>query len=270
MTDLPQLPSGLGRVVASRPLTGGWICDVWWAALDDGREVVVKRTPYAAEVEVDGLMALSRAGAPVPDVLGVDDHVLVLAYVAGPPDWEALGARLAEVHRYAADVDRDARFGWHRDNLIGTVTQHNGPLAHWPTFFAERRIRPLLGAAALPDTLRRRLERALDGPLRELLDTDPFPSLVHGDLWSANVVDGAWLVDPAVHRADREFEIAYTELWSGFPDAFASGYRRAWPLRPGYEHRRPAFQLYPLLVHVELFGSSYVSSVEACLDELGW
>jgi fructosamine-3-kinase len=266
----PPLPRGLPEVAASRPLVGGSICDVWWARLADDRQVVVKRTPYPAEVEADGLAALAAAGAPVPDVLGVDGSVLVMSYVTGPPDWANLGARLADLHRRTADAHAHAGFGWHRDNMIGSLPQRNGPHPHWPTFYAERRIRPLLGGRALPETLRRRLDRALDGPLLDLLDHDPAPSLVHGDLWSGNVVDGRWLIDPAVHRADRELELAFADLFGGLPAAFTDAYTRTWPLADGYTRRRPALQLYHLLVHVELFGGGYAGAVAARLDDLGW
>lgn len=286
---LPALPEGVPEAVASRPLGGGSICDVWEAELADGRRAVVKRAPYPAEVEVDGLVALSEAGAPVPEVWGCGDEVLVLEHVGGPPDWAGLGRALAEMHRRSASAavsgvgpgvaggvgaefgaEAGAEFGWHRDNLIGSLPQANGFEEHWPTFYAERRIRPLLGASALPSGARRRLERALSGPLLELLDTDPPASLVHGDLWSGNVVSGRWLIDPAVHRADREFELAFADLFGGLPAEFTRAYEEAWPLADGWEARRPALQLYHLLVHVELFGAGYAGAVEARLDRLGW
>ena len=268
----PPLPESLPHAADMRLLGGGSICDVWWARLTDGREVVIKRTPYPAEVEVDGLEALRDAGAPVPAVLGTGEDVLVLEHVTGPADWAGLGRALAEVHATVADAATDlvAAFGWHRDNLIGTLAQANDPHPHWPTFYSERRIRPLLDTPALPQTLRSRLERALDGPLLDLLDTDPPASLVHGDLWSGNVVAGRWLIDPAVHRADREAELAFADLFGGLPAAFTAAYEDAWPLPPGWRERRPALQLYHLLVHVAIFGRGYAGAVASRLDTLEW
>lgn len=244
---------------------GGSICEVWRTETRDGRKVVVKQTPYPAEVEADGLEALAAAGAPVPEVLRAEGDLLVLELVSGSPDWEGLGRAVAQLH---ADVDDT--FGWHADNRIGPLVQDNTEAASWTAFFAERRIRPHLYAPALPDAVRSRLAAALDGPLQDLLDTDPPASLVHGDLWSGNVVDGRWLIDPAVHRADREFELAFAEVFGGFHRDFHAAYAEAWPLPEGWQRRRPALQLYHLLVHVRLFGAGYVSAVTSRLDALGW
>lgn len=248
-----------------RRLAGGCICAVWLAELPDGRRVVVKDAPYPAEVEADGLLALAAAGGPVPEVLAVDGHRLVLAHVDGPPDWAGLGAALAGVHRTLGPG-----FGWCRDNRLGPLEQPNGWLDSWPAFYAERRIAPHLDAPALPVAVRRRIERAVAGPLHDLLPAHPPPSLVHGDLWSGNVVDGRWLIDPAVCRADREYELAFMDCFGGFPDALTDAYTAEWPLDDGWQARRPALQLYHLLVHVQLFGSGYVGSVVSRLDALGW
>ncbi len=198
-------------------------------------------------------------------MLVADGATLVLARVGGPPDWAGLGAALAGVH-----ATTGPRFGWSRDNRIGLLVQGNGPDDDWPRFYGERRIRPHLDAPALPDAVRERLEAALDGPLAELLPATPPASLVHGDLWSGNVVDGRWLIDPAVQHADREYELAFAEVFGGFPPAFWDAYAGTWPLPAGWEERRPALQLSHLLVHVRLFGAGYVGAVTARLDALGW
>lgn len=246
-------------------MSGGMIADVWQGRLSDGTEVVVKSTDYDAQLEAEGLEALGDAGAPVPSVVAVDTDVLVLELVRGEPDWETLGARVATVHRHRGD-----HFGWHRDNVIGPLPQDNGESDDWGEFYATRRVFAWSDADALPDEVRRRLHRACDGPLQALVDHDAPPSLVHGDLWSGNVVDGAYLIDPAVHHADREFELAFAALFGGIPRAFWNGYEAAWPLDDGWQDRRPALQLYHLLVHVELFGAGYVGQVGRRLDELGW
>jgi fructosamine-3-kinase len=246
-------------------LGGGSICEVHRVTFDDGRTAVVKQAPYPVEVEADGLVALADAGAPVPAVLAAVGDVLVLQDVAGPPDWPELGRALARLHQVTGDA-----FGWTQDNLIGPLPQGNPATAHWPTFYAEHRIRPHLRAPALPASTRGRLEAALDGPLPELLDTDPPASLIHGDLWNGNVVEGRWLIDPAVCHADREHELAFMDLFGGFPTAMTRAYAEAWPLPSGWERRRPALQLYHLLVHVSLFGAGYAGGVAARLDALGW
>jgi fructosamine-3-kinase len=231
--------------------------------LPDGREAVIKRTSYPAEDEAEGLRALGAAGAPVPMVFAVTEHMLVLEHVSGPPAWKALGSALAGVHRVTSK-----QYGWHRDNWIGPLEQLNRWHDDWPTFFAECRVRPHL--AALPSTVRRRVEQALDGPLHELLPAHPPASLVHGDLWSGNVVAGRWLIDPAVAYCDREYELAFMALFGGLPRQLWVAYEQAWPLEGGWQQRRPALQLPHLLVHVRLFGSSYLAAIVDRLDQLGW
>ncbi|MGH8929325.1 MAG: fructosamine kinase family protein [Egibacteraceae bacterium] len=236
-----------------------------YTRLPDGREAVVKRTTYPAEIEAEGLRALAEAGAPVPEIFSVSEHALVLERVGGPPAWEALGTALAGMHR--GEGEAQSRYGWHRDNRIGPLEQPNRWHDNWPAFFAQCRIRPHL--ADLPTELRRRIEVALDG-LGDLLPAHPHPSLVHGDLWSGNVVGGRWLIDPAVAYCDREYELAFMALFGGLPTALWAAYEEAWPLQDGWQHRRPALQLPHLLVHVRLFGSSYLPAVADRLDQLGW
>lgn len=260
-----------------QPVGGGSICQVWHAATADGQPVIVKDAPYDVAIEADGLAALRRAGAPVPAVLAVEGRRLVLERVGGPPDWAGLGAAVASLHGVTASA-----YGWHRDNLIGELPQPNGWLPDerleqrsgsrldWPAFFFHRRIAPFLGAPGLPADLRARLERAGDGPLAELLPPEPPASLIHGDLWSGNVVAGRWLIDPAVNHADRELELAFAALFGGLPDAFWRAYHDAWPLADGWRERRPALQLYHLLVHVTHFGAGWAGAVRQRLDQLGW
>lgn len=145
-------------------------------------------------------------------------------------DLAGLGVAPAFVH--AADVGDT--FGWHRDNLLGTVEQVNAPMTSQPAFLVDCRIQPHL--PHLPADLARRLEQACAGPLPSLLDHDVRPSLVHGD------------------------------LGPGFLD----GYRRVAPLDPGWQDRQPILQLPHLLVHVRMFGGSWLGAVSARLDAHGW
>jgi fructosamine-3-kinase len=254
-------PEHLPAPVDSTPLHGGDIGEVVRAELADGRLVVVKTTSYDAGLEAEGLQALADAGAPVPEVLAVDPRRLVLTHLEGPADWSGLGAAVARVHGQLAD-----RFGWERDNVIGPLPQRNTPSSHWPTFYIEQRLAPYLDD--LPPETARRLERAMAGPLEAILDHDAAPSLVHGDLWTGNIVGGRWLIDPAVHHADREVDLAMLALFGDVPASFHRSYTEVWPLDPGWERRRPALQLAPLLVHVRLFGGGYVAGVEGLLDQL--
>jgi fructosamine-3-kinase len=259
-------PSRLAALTATRPLGGGFICRTVRGRLADGRDVVVKRCPYPAEVEADGLRALAAAGAPVPAVLGVAGHVLVMRHVAGPPDWAGLGRAIAGMHRCVG-----GRFGWHRDNFAGATVQHNAWCDDWPTFYVERRVRVHLAHADLPEPLRQRLERACDGPLQALLPPHPPASLTHGDLWMANVVEGRWLIDPAVSFADRELELAYMQLSDSLPRELFEAYDDEWPPDASYPQRRPALQLHKFLNNVRHFGPDrYLPRIRAVLDTYGW
>jgi fructosamine-3-kinase len=243
---------------------------VSWASISfeerGGRPVVVKRTTYDARLEADGLRALAAGGVPVPEVYEADHHRLVMERVAGTPDWEGLGRALAGLHRQRAPA-----FGYPIDNVVGALPQPNGWEDSWPTFFVERRVLVHLDDPAIPASLAERIRRAAEGPLPALLDSHrAVPSLVHGDLWAGNVVDGAYLVDPAVSYSDREVELAFMALFGGIPPAMWHAYAEAWPLDPGWERRRPALQLHHLLVHVRLFDGGYASMVVDRLDALGW
>ncbi|MGM0617624.1 MAG: fructosamine kinase family protein [Actinomycetota bacterium] len=246
-------------------MSGGSIAAVWHAQLADGREVVIKDGTTAAELEAEGLGALAAAGAPVPEVLAFDGTVLVLEYLAGPPgDRVALGRALARVHRSSGE-----RFGWHRDNVIGPLPQPNPPTEQWPRFLIDARLRPHLDV--LPEDLAGRLVRAIErGAVAELADHDVPPSLVHGDLWSGNVLADRWLLDPAVHHADRELDLAMLELFGTAGPQLLSGYEQEWPLDPGWQQRLPLLQLPPLLIHVRLFGAGYLPGIARRLDALGW
>jgi len=260
---LPDLPGDFPGVRTARPLGGGDVAGVWDVALMDGCRLVVKAAGTDPALEAEGLAALRAAGAPTPAVLALDDRVLVLEHVSGASDLPQLGRALARMHEATAE-----RFGWHRDNVIGPLPQRNAWTADWPTFYVEQRLRPHL--PVLPASIAARLTRAIEGPLPELLEHAARPSLVHGDLWSGNLVAGRWLIDPAVHYADREVDLAMLDLFGGVPEALQAGYDAVWPLGAGWAARRPALQLYPLLVHVRLFGAGYLRGVRARLDQLGW
>ncbi len=230
----------------------------------DGRVVAVKETTYDAALEADGLAALREVGVPVPEVLEVTDRRLVMEWVDGPADWEAVGRGLALAHTTTADA-----FGYHQDNVIGPLPQTNRWCDDWAGFYVEQRILPFVDE--LPADLARRLRRACDGPLRELLTAHaPSPGLVHGDLWSGNVVAGRSLVDPAVCFADPELDRAFSELFGGLPGAMWAAHDEVAPPAPGWRERIPALQLYHLLVHVRLFGGPYVEMVAERLRHYGW
>ncbi len=265
--DLAQWPVGLPTVRSAVRLAGGWIGRTRHATLADGREVVVKRCPYPAAVEADGLAALSGAGVPVPEVLGVAGRTLVLQFVEGPPDWSTLGTAIARMHRCS-----DRRYGWHRNNRAGRFVQQNSWADDWPTFFVENRIRPHLADPSVPASLSTRLERACDGPIQAMLPKHPVASLTHGDLWLGNIVDGRWVIDPEVSYADRELDLANMLASSErpFPTEFWDAYRSEWPIPPDFQPRRRVLGLHHRLLGVRHFGTSQLATLDADLTAQGW
>jgi fructosamine-3-kinase len=204
---------------------------------------------------VEGLEALRRAGARVPQVISLQGPTLILEHLrlGARADWASLARMLAKVHATTSD-----RFGWATDNWIGLAPQQNGWSEDWASFFFETRLGPQARRAGLqlPD-------------LRKLLEGHrPKASLLHGDLWSGNAgftPHGPVIFDPAVYYGDREADLAMTELFGGFPPAFYEAYG---PLPDGYRVRKHLYNLYHLLNHLNLFGSGYRAQVEATLGLL--
>jgi len=234
-------------------------------------------------LEAEGLEALAASDTvrvpPVIAASGPGDEVawLLLEWIdegrPGRAGWVRLGRELAALHRDRGPGRPEAPFGWSGDNLIGSLPQPNGWSDDWAVFWAERRIRPLArelreqGAlsaaqAAVAEAVAERADQLL-GPAAAA----DGPSLLHGDLWSGNVLfarGGApVLIDPAVYVGHREVDLAMADLFGGFSGSFRAAYDRTWPLQPGYLRRRPAYQLYPLLVHARLFGGGYAASAAA-------
>ena len=274
-----RLAAVLGSgVMSCERLGGGSIAAVWRATLADGRRVVVKCGSGLA-LEAWMLQWLAReTAAPVPEVLHAEDDLLAMAYVdAEPgvdgPDAEChLAAIVAALH-----AKRAARFGFERDTAIGGLPQPNGETQSWIAFFRDRRLlfmaHEAMTAGRLPLGLMTRIER-LAARLERFLPTDSAPALVHGDLWHGNVLSRSGrvlaLIDPALYFADPEIELAFMTLFSSVGEKFFAAYAERHPLAPGFfEERRALYNLYPLLVHVRLFGGPYVAEVAASLARLG-
>lgn len=183
---------------------------------------------------------------------------------------ERLGRGLARIH---ASPRGDADFGWRRDNWIGALPQSNTPTANWAEFWRDRRIVPQLDMARAAGLLGHRVMDRLVDAIGDALAGVTAPELVHGDLWNGNtlVTRGGVpvLVDPAVHRGDGELDIAMSQLFGGFGDSFYDAYAELRPLSDAYRsHRRDLYQLYFLLVHVNLFGASYEAGAVAAASRV--
>jgi fructosamine-3-kinase len=261
---------------------GGDINDAYEATLADGRLVFVKThdeaDPRMFACEARGLDWLREAAAiRIPRVMayGQDDvGFLVLERIASAAraaDYdERLGRELAALHSAVPN----GRFGFHESNFIGNLTQDNTFAEDWPEFYVTRRLEPLVRAAVdrgiAPASWQRGFARLF--AMMDDLTGPPEPAArLHGDLWSGNVMvddQGApCLIDPAVYAGHREVDLAMLRLFGGLGGRTLAAYHEAAPLAEDHAARVALYQLYPLLVHVNLFGGSYVTSVERALDQ---
>ena len=265
----------------ARRLTGGDINDAFEVTLADARTVFVKTNARAAPemfpAEARGLAFLAEARAlRIPSVLAVSspgDPVRFLALEmvrSGSPARghdEALGRGLAALHRFGTPG-----FGLDHDNFIGSLPQSNRAQGCWADFYERERLAPQLERAVAQGragaTMRRGFER-LFSRLSDLVGPEELPSRLHGDLWGGNLhtdEQGApCLIDPAAYGGHREIDLAMMRLFGGFGERVFESYAEAFPLAPGARERVPLYQLYPLMVHVNLFGGGYAGQVESVL-----
>ena len=228
------------------------------------------------EVEARGLNLLrATQEIHVPEVVATEQlgeyQFILLEYVtqeaARNDYWALLGRQLAVLH-----ATRSASYGLDHDNYIGSLPQLNSPMQSWRLFFAQKRLEPLLGQlislGIAPVNWRTAFE-SLYKKFDSLLPEEE-PSLIHGDLWQGNVLVNGFgapcLIDPAVYFGHREVDLAMTRLFGEFDASFYSAYQEAWPLQAGYEERFEIYNLYPLLVHLKLFGNSYIAPIQTTLD----
>jgi fructosamine-3-kinase len=276
-----RVSAALGaRVRRAQHVGGGDINEAFVVDLEDGRRVFVKTNasadPEMFPAEARGLAWLAEAHAlRMPEVLAVSSGerpaFLALEYLCPERPRagfdEELGRGLAALHRFGAPG-----FGLDHDNFIGRLPQSNCAAASWPEFYRRERLVPQLEAATqrglISAALARRFERLFDR-LDELVGPSEPPARLHGDLWGGNLhvdPDGApCLIDPAVYGGHREIDLAMMKLFGGFGARVFDAYAEALPLADGSDERVALYQLYPLLVHVNLFGGGYVASVERAL-----
>ncbi len=226
--------------------------------------------------EAKGLELLQSANAMnVPKVIafGVLDgkHYLLMENIDSAPSkadyWSHFGRALAEMH----SNNSNPKYGLDHDNYIGKLPQQNDYDENWIDFFIEKRLDFQLRLAVKNQLVNSHFVnryRKFYDILPELLPVDQ-PALLHGDLWSGNVMVGhdgyVCLIDPAVYYGHREIELAFTQMFGGFGQDFYTSYQEIYPLEPGFDERVGIYNIYPHMVHVNLFGTSYLSGVESVL-----
>jgi protein-ribulosamine 3-kinase len=289
MIDWPKIAEAISSATAE-PFTvescqavGGGCINRAYRVEDGGRRYFVKLNDAGAvemfAAEAEALLALRETATvrvPAPVCWGTAGATAYLVQehleLGRPTDTgaAALGARLAELHRHCGE-----RYGWHRDNTIGSTPQCNTPSDDWLHFWREQRLVYQLRLAAqhgFGGSLQRKGERLSDSLAQVLAGHNPPASLLHGDLWSGNhaaLRDGQPVIfDPASYYGDRETDLAMTELFGGYPARFYAAYRERYPVDSGYRLRKTLYNLYHILNHANLFGGGYAAQAEHMMDAL--
>jgi len=263
------------RIFSAQTLGGGCINNVLHLETSLGNFCMkynfCNSYPLMFEAEARGLQLLKSSNAiRVPEViavqtLSVHSYILLEYIVTGVPVrglMEEFGRSLAKLHCH-----HDQYFGLDHDNYMGSLPQCNTRHIDWVSFFTEERLQPqvrkAVNSGALPSNAIPqfdRLYKKLDG-----LFPEEKPSLLHGDLWNGNFLTSesgkACLIDPAVYYGHREIDIAMTKLFGGFDQGFYTGYQEILPMESGWKERMDLYNLYPLMIHLNLFGSGYLGSI---------
>ena len=260
---------------------GGCIGEVYRVELEDGTTLVAKvDREGASHLEREAYMLhylRENSELPVPEVYHGSETLLLMEFVEGDSRFSAEAERraaelLAALHGITAGA-----YGHERDTLIGSLDQPNPWTESWVEFFRDRRLLYLAEVAHRADRLPgedlERVERLAER-LDDYLEEPERPSLIHGDVWSANVLAKGdritAFLDPAIYHADPEIELSFISLFNSFGDPFFERYAEIRDIRPGFiEERRDLYNLYPLLVHVYFFGGGYLGSVRSTLRRFG-
>lgn len=268
------------NVIERKAVHGGDANDAYKLILSNGKALFIKSNSVERadffRAEAEGIAAIRTTKAlrvPCIHAVGTDSDYsfLLMEYIESVrPErdfWEKLGTGLARMHQ--ADTSpfvKTGKYGLDKDNYIGAGSQKNTAMDRWTQFFAECRLRPQFELASryFDTDFIRKIERLLERLDRYLIEPEK-PALLHGDLWSGNFMsDGKgqpMLIDPAVYVGCNEADIAMTELFGGFDRRFYDSYFGSMGVIPGYEDRRDLYNLYHLLNHLNLFGSSYLYAV---------
>jgi len=253
-----------GSIVSSRSLHGGDINEVYHIKADRGDFVVKtnkKKYPGMFQSEAHGLNALRSEGLPVPDVIAVSESAILMPYYPpGKPDMAKAGRQLARLHSTQHETA-----GLEKDNYIGYIPQINTPAASYADFYRVHRLEAQLNLLRLSVDERKKWDSLLNR-IPEFTAHLQKTSLIHGDLWSGNLYHaqlGPLFIDPAAYRGDPLADLAFTELFGGFGSAFYSAYREVLSVSAAYTEVKSFYQIYPLLVHANLFGGGYYQSAIA-------
>lgn len=279
-----EIETRLGHVIRSvQRVSGGSINEAAKLEIEEIGTCFLKwnrsAEPDMFVKEVSGLTLLANAdtGLRIPEVIlqgstGNHTGFLILEFIeSGRPGRQSaqqFGEQLAALH-----TNRNSRFGLDENNYIGRLPQSNNKHASWVDFFIEERIEPQLKMALDAGKFQSSISQTFEAMYQKLPGIFPEeqPSLLHGDLWGGNYFydsnGQAVIYDPAVYYGNREIEMAFTHLFGGFSSSFYEAYNRSLAMAPGFSDRIDIYNLYPLLVHTNLFGGSYARQVESIVKQ---
>ena len=266
-------------LVSQQAIGGGCINDAFRLQGED-RSYFLKtnRLSFAPAFSAEALALQQLAaceGVRTPKVIAeiqsATQAYLILEYIptraSRSGNWESLGRGLAKLH-----AERQAYFGWERDNLIGATPQPNPRSDDWLEFFRIHRLEHQLRLCHKRGFAPKGSDKLLDRLDTFFTDHHPVPSLLHGDLWSGNVAfdeEGEpFIFDPGSYYGDREADIAFTEFFGGFAPSFYEAYDDALSLSDGYQIRKTLYNLYHCLNHVYLFGAGYTGQADQMVRQL--
>ncbi len=280
-----HLEEALGAaIIKHTPLPVGYGLKGYRLHMSDGSQLALKTgtAPIPDQLETEAFMLgklKALSDLPIPEVIYSTPQMLVMEWIEGagstiaPSHQQHMAKLLARLH----NVPRPC-FGFERDTVIGTLPQPNPQSQKWIPFFRDHRLiflaRYAYDRGKLSAQLLKRLEN-LGERLGDLLDEPSHPALIHGDIWSGNVITDrtkiTGLIDPAIYFAHPEIELAFMTMFGSFGDDFFSHYSALteFDAQGFFKTRRRIYLLYPLLVHVLLCGPSYLRDIENSLDELG-
>ena len=281
MDFLNKISTAAGKTIKTcNLLKDGTLSKVHLVKFSDGKKVIAKSSFNAKAVlnEAFSLNYLEKySKLRVPNVFYCDENLMLMEFIGSNQIFTnshqiEAADQIACLHKKTSDT-----FGFDRSTYIGGLLQPNTPSGDWIEFFRDHRLKFMASQACKEGKLPTKLHHQIDNlckNLGDLISTSDTPRLIHGDLWSGNILIKekclSGFIDPAIYFANKEVELAFILLFSTFDDTFFARYREHHPIETGFfEERKDIYNLYPLLIHARLFGGHYVTQITHILKRFG-
>lgn len=263
-------------IMGITPLSGGMISDVLKVEFQQHPSLVAKISDGAPDLTIEAFMLKylkQHSNLPVPTVIYANKHLLLIDFIDSSVGLSNsiqshIGELLGQLHQITS-----SQYGLERDTVIGPIHQPNPLSDSWIEFFRNHRLLYMMDIALksgnLSQSLYDRLQKFAKHIDKHLIEPEK-PALIHGDIWTTNVLTRnnkiVGIIDPAIYYAHNEMELQYMTLFGNFGQVFFDSYQRFIPVdETFFTTRRHVYNLYPLLVHVALFGGHYPASVDMIL-----